>query len=193
MFARLAADLMKTVHHLKYALTSSAQTLVIRKEHVALMLNARWLERMSSAHVPKDLLEYPPLNKAVSESQLCAPMEDVHLNTSARRVCATLDVPSMVTVPEERSVIMDCASRCAGMTETVFKEKSVWTASASLVATRRRTVGLVRSVPLASVSVTRASSAPLQDVRTSMNVRMQSVIEVQNVEMFLDHTSAIAQ
>ena len=184
---------MKTVPPLKCASISSASILVNKREHVGPMPSARLLARMSSAHVLKDLLVCQPLSKAVSEFPPSAPMEDVPLTTSVRMACVIMAARSMETVPVENAAWKDSASRFVGMTETVCKEKSVLTASASQDVTRRRTAGLERFVTAENVCVTRDSSAHQQDVRTSMNVRMQFVIPLPGVGMYQDPSSVCAQ
>jgi hypothetical protein len=76
---------------------------------------------------------------------------------SAMEIYATINVPSILIVPEARNAWQDFVLRSVGPTKIVCKAKFVLTAPANLVVTRRKIVDLGSCVFLVNVNATKAT------------------------------------
>ena len=72
-------------------------------------LNVRLKIRLNTVPVPLVLLEYPLQSKAVFESLIHAPAQNVPMDTNVSRASVCWDVALMEIVPKENSVSMECA------------------------------------------------------------------------------------
>ena len=71
-------------------------------------LNVRLKIRLNTVPVPLVLLEYPLQSKAVFESLIHAPAQNVPKDTNVSRASVCWDVALMEIVPKENSVSMEC-------------------------------------------------------------------------------------
>ena len=72
-------------------------------------LNVRLKIRLNTVPVPLVLLECPLQSKAVFESLIPAPAQNVLKDTNVSRDSVCWDVALMEIVPKENSVSMECA------------------------------------------------------------------------------------
>jgi hypothetical protein len=184
---------MKTALLLRSVLTSSVSIPAARREPVDPMPSVPSVARRCSVLVRKDLLECLHHSKAVSEFLTDVQRDSVRLTMFAMETYAITSVQSILTVPEVRSVWIECVSKCAGPTRIVSRVKSVLTAPASQDVTKKKTVDLVRCANQEAVNAMKASCSPTMVVRTSMSVKTRSATHLPSAPTFQDPFSASAQ